>query len=93
MGERRTNPLPFPRAPIVRKLIELTKVGLWRAQGSIIYVNPDYIVTIGSVLGDLESRAIVSLSTGGAFAPHLIYVKQSMREVLEKIDAADPGHE
>jgi hypothetical protein len=77
----------------VRKLIELTKVGLWRAPGTTIYVNPDHIVTIGSVLGDLDSRAIVSLSTGSAFAPHLIYAKQSVREVLEKIDAADPGHE
>jgi hypothetical protein len=93
MGERRTNPLPFPRATIVRKLIELTKVGLWRAQGNIIYVNPDHIVKIGSVLGDLDSRAIVTLSTGSVFAPHLIYVMQSVREVLEKFDAADPGHE
>jgi hypothetical protein len=93
MGERRTNPLPFPRATIVRKLIELTKVELWRAQGRTIYVNPDHIATIGSVLGDLDSRAIVTLSIRWALAPHVIYVIQSLREVLEKIDTADPGHE
>ena len=77
----------------MRKLIELTKVVLWNTQGRTIYVNPDHIVTIGSVLGDLDSRAVVTLSIGLALAPHVIYVKQSLREVLEKIDAADPGHE
>ena len=77
----------------MRKLIELTKVALWRAQGTTIYVNPDHIGTIRSILGDLDSRAIVTLSIQGAFAPHEIWVKQSLREVLEKIDAADPGHE
>ena len=75
------------------KLIELTKVALWRAQGTTIYVNPDHIVTIRSMLGDLDSRAIVTLSIRGGLAPQEIWVKQSLREVLEKIDAADPGHE
>jgi hypothetical protein len=92
MRERRTNPLPLPRATIVRKLIELTKADLWKAQGKTIYVNPDHIVTIGSVLGDLDSPAIVTLSIRRALAPHEIIVKQSLREVLEKIDAADQGH-
>jgi len=77
----------------VRKLIELTKVELLKAQGRTIYVNPDHIVTIGSVLGDLDSRAIVTLSMRWALAPHYFVVKESLREVLEKIDAADPGHE
>ena len=75
------------------KLIELTKVALWRARGTTIYVNPDHIVTIRSILGDLDSRAIVTLSIQRAFASYEIYVMQSLREVLEKIDAADPGHE
>ena len=77
----------------MRKLIELTKVTPWKAQGRTICVNPDHIVTIGSVLGDLDSRASVTLSIQSVLAPHVIYVKQSLREVLEKIDAADPGHE
>jgi uncharacterized protein YlzI (FlbEa/FlbD family) len=76
---------------IVRKLIELTKVEMFLAQGRNIYVNPDHIVMIGSVQGDLDSRAIVTLSIRWAYSPQQIVVKQSVREVLEKIDAADPG--
>ena len=75
----------------MRKLIELTKVELFNG-GRTIYVNPDHIVTIASVLGDLDSRAVVTLSFRSAFATGEIMVKQSVREVLEKIDAADPGH-
>jgi hypothetical protein len=93
MTERRTNAPPIPRATFVRKLIELTKVELLKAQGRIIYLNPDYIVTIGSVLGDLDSGAVVTLPMRWALAPHQIVVKQSLRAVLEKIDAIDKAHE
>ena len=78
----------------MRKLIELTKVGLFLARREHHLRQPDYIMMIGSVLGDLDSQRRSSpCPIGGALLPHLIYVKQSMREVLEKIDAADPGHE
>jgi hypothetical protein len=69
MTARRTNALPFPRATIVRKLIELTKVELSKTQGRTIYVNSDHIVTIGSVLGDLASGAVVTLPMRWALAP------------------------
>jgi uncharacterized protein YlzI (FlbEa/FlbD family) len=76
----------------VAKLIELTKIELLKTQGRTIYVNPDHIVTIGSVLGDLDSGAVVTLPMRWALAPHQIVVKQSLREVLEKIDTMDKAH-
>jgi hypothetical protein len=54
MTERRSNALPFPKAAIVRKPIERTEIELWNAQWRTTDVNPNHIVTIGSVLSDLD---------------------------------------
>jgi hypothetical protein len=85
-GERRTHPLPFPRATLVEKPIELTN-----GRGKPLYVNPDHIVTIGSEMGDLDRPAIVTLSIQSVFGSEGVMVRQSVREVLEKIGPATGG--